>query len=244
MPPPTAAPKPIRRLDSLGKPGARPKPLPRAKPKRKDCCEDPKIENEDGMQVCVNCGTQISESNIVSDVTFSEDTRGAAMVQGGFIGENARHARTLGAGAYRRVGGGERNTIQEIETNGKRILGRLCPRLNIPEAVSLQAQNLFCIAAGNNFNAGRRTEEVVAACLYAACRRQKQNTILLMDIAEIMKVNVFRLGEVYKAMKDNLHYHDQHVGVQHLTDVEPLIDKYCRKLEFGDKTRSVAEDAI
>lgn len=196
------------------------------------------------MKVCVNCGTQISVSNIVSDVTFQEDSRGAATVQGGFIGENARHARTLGTGAYRKVGGGERNSMQEIENNGRRVLTRLCPRLNIPDAVSLQAQNLFSIAAGNNFNAGRRTEEVVAACLYAACRRQKQNTILLMDIAEIMKVNVFRLGQVYKDMKENLHYHEQTVGIQHLTDVEPLIEKYCRKLEFGERTRHVAEDAL
>ncbi|KAK4541178.1 hypothetical protein LTR36_008252 [Oleoguttula mirabilis] len=244
MPAPTAAPRTIRRLDTLGKPGDRPKPKPKAKPQKAACCDTPDIQDDDGMKVCVNCGTQISESNIVSDVTFQEDSRGAATVQGGFIGENARHARTLGTGAYRKVGGGERNSMQEIENNGRRALSRLCPRLNIPDAVSLQAQNLFSIAAGNNFNAGRRTEEVVAACLYAACRRQKQNTIMLMDIAEIMKVNVFRLGEVYKAMKENLHYHDQTVGVQHLTDVEPLIEKYCRKLEFGDKTRNVAEDAV
>ncbi|KAK5128555.1 hypothetical protein LTR85_003226 [Meristemomyces frigidus] len=244
MPAPTVAPRTVRRLDTLGKPGPRPKPKPKAKPQKAACCEEPDIQDDDGMKVCTNCGTQISESNIVSDVTFQEDSRGAATVQGGFIGENARHARTLGTGAYRKVGGGERNSMQEIENNGRRALSRLCPRLNIPDAVSLQAQNLFSIAANLNFNAGRRTEEVVAACLYAACRRQKQNTILLMDIAEIMKVNVFRLGEVYKAMKETLHYHDQSVGVQHLTDVEPLIEKYCRKLEFGDKTRNVAEDAV
>ena len=197
------------------------------------------------MKVCISCGTQYSESNIVSDITFQEDSRGAATVQGGFIGENARHARTLGNVALRRIGGGERNTSQETENNGRRVLGSLCPRLNVPESVSGQAQQLFVLAAGANFNAGRRTEEVVAACLYAACRRQKRNTILLMDIAEIIKVNVFRLGEVYKDLKECLNYDEQNrVGIQHLVEVEPLVEKFCRKLEFGDMTRTVAEDAI
>lgn len=241
MPVPTAAPKePRKRLGRLRELDNRPKP----KPKRKPCCDTPDIQDDDGMKVCVNCGTQISESNIVSDVTFQEDSRGAATVQGGFIGENARHARTLGTGAYRKVGGGERNTMQEIENNGRRALGALCPRLNIPESLSSQAQNLFRLAASNNFNAGRRTDEVVAACLFAACRRQKQNTILLMDIAEVLKINVFRLGEVYKALKDKLYLNGETVGVQHLIEVEPLIEKYCRKLEFGDMTRRVAEDAV
>ena len=196
------------------------------------------------MKVCTSCGTQISEANIVSDVTFQEDSRGAATVQGGFIGESSRHARTLGSSAFRKIGGGERNTLQEIENNGRRALNALCPRLSVPDNVSIQAGALFGYAAKNNFNAGRKSDEVVAACLYAACRRQRENTILLMDISEILKINVFRLGEVYKDLCRELYLGGDEVGVQHLVEVEPLILKYCRKLEFGDQTRQVAEDAV
>ncbi|WPH02830.1 Hypothetical protein R9X50_00569800 [Acrodontium crateriforme] len=242
---PAPVPRATRRLDSISQSKlGRPKPAQRPAPKRATCCDEPKIEDEDGMKVCVSCGTQISESNIVADVTFGEDSRGAATVQGGFIGETARHARTLGTGAFRRIGGGERNTMAEIESNGRRALNALCPRLSIPDNVSVQAQALWALAAKNNFNAGRKTDEVVAACLYAACRRQKENTVLLMDISELLHINVFRLGVVYKDLVKELYLGGDDVGIQHLVEVEPLIIKYCRKLEFGDATRQVAEDAI
>ncbi|QIW95702.1 hypothetical protein AMS68_001220 [Peltaster fructicola] len=243
--PPVGAPRRLTgRLDTLNR-----STLGRRQPiqqnvVKKACCDEPKIEEEDGAKVCKNCYTQISESNIVSDITFQEDSRGAATVQGGFIGENARHARTLGSAAYRRVGG-EKNSIQEIEANGRRELASLCPRLSIPETWSMQAAAIWSLAAKQNFTAGRRTDEVIAACLYAACRRQKENTVLLMDISEQQKINVFRLGEVYKDLCKALFLeNDNLLGFQRLVEIEPLVLKYCRNLEFGEMTRSVAEDAV
>lgn len=198
--------------------------------------------------VCQNCFTQISESNIVADVTFQEDSRGAATVQGGFISEGARHARTLGSAAYRRVGGGEKNAGQEAEATARRTLAQWCPRLGIPEAISNQAVDLYALAYTNGLTGGRRVQEVVAACLFAVCRRRKDNTTLLIDIAELIKINVFRLGEVYKVVCDKLYLTDENgniaaVGIQHLVDVESLIHKYCNRLEFGSQTHNVVRDA-
>ncbi|KAK4956265.1 transcription factor TFIIIB subunit brf1 [Elasticomyces elasticus] len=246
------APPRRQRLDTLNPPPpGRPRPKPRAAPTRPACCEEPKIESEDGSRVCVNCGTQIEEANIVADVTFEENAQGAATVQGGFIGENARHARTLGTGAYRKIGGGQRDATQSIERTGRQALNALCPSLGVAEATQNIAQNLFNMAAqqeggATNFTTGRRTDEVVGACLFAACRRAKDNAIMLMDIAEVQKINVFRLGEVYKDLCRNLYLTNNQVGtgLQHTIDIEPLIQKYCRKLEFGPKTRDVATDAV
>ncbi|TKA74220.1 hypothetical protein B0A55_06296 [Friedmanniomyces simplex] len=243
--PPTAPRR--QRLDTLNPPApGQPRPKPKATaPTRPTCCDEPNIQSDDGSRVCVNCGTQISEANIVADVTFEEDARGAATVQGGYIGEHARHARTLGNGVYRKIGGGERNASQNIENTGRRALNALCPPLGVPQRTSDQAQQLFNLAAEVSFTTGRRTDEVVGACLFVACRRQKDNTVLLMDIAEVQKINVFRLGEVYKALCDKLYCHDsRNVGIQHIVDIEPLIQRYCRKLEFGPKTRDVATDAV
>ncbi|KAF2725011.1 hypothetical protein K431DRAFT_216628 [Polychaeton citri CBS 116435] len=243
---------PPRRLGTLQKSSiGRPKPPQRNAPAPKkvaipNCCESPKIEEEDGRKVCVNCFTQIDESNIVSDVTFQEDSRGAAQVQGGVVGEGARFARSLGSVAQRRVGGGERDTAAQIDATGRRQLSMLCPRLGISDIVSQQAGFIWGLAAKLNFTAGRRTDEVVAACLYAACRRQSDNNIILMDLSEIVKVNVFRLGEVYKDLVKELYLDggENPAAATHLVEVEPLIMKYCRKLEFGDMTRQVCEDAI
>ncbi|KAF7197613.1 Transcription factor IIIB 60 kDa subunit [Pseudocercospora fuligena] len=207
-------------------------------------CKGTDLAEDDGQLICKNCYTQVAESNIVSDVTFEDAANGRATVQGGTVADNSRHARTLGAGAYRKVGGGERNTLADIQHAGKKALEALTPKLPIEENVSMQANQIWTLAANINFSAGRKTDEVVAACLYAACRRQKQNKVLLMDIAELVKINVFRLGEVYKDMCRELYFNNESVGQQHLVDLEPLIYKYCDKLQFGSKTQDVAADAL
>lgn len=54
----------------------------------------------------------VSDSNIVSEVTFGETSTGAAVVQGGFVGEGQRHARSLGS-AFRRAGGSDSREMTE-----------------------------------------------------------------------------------------------------------------------------------
>jgi transcription factor IIIB 90 kDa subunit len=255
MPAPAPPPR-SRRLGSLrnssliGKPKATtptpaPTPAPAAATKQ-TCCDEPKIEDDgEGRKLCRNCFTQLSENTIVAEITFAEDSRGAATVQGGFVGENATHASTLGHAISRAAGANDRNTAQEVERNARKSLDKLCPRLGVSESTRAQAVSIFSLASRSRFSAGRRTDEVAAACLYAACRRQRDNTIMLMDISELLNMNVFRLGEVYKALCKELMINDQGgVGTQYLVEVESLIMKYCRKLEFGEATRQVAEDAV
>ncbi|KAI7596509.1 hypothetical protein KC343_g17100, partial [Hortaea werneckii] len=91
MPAPVAAPRRAQRLGSINTPSG-PRPVPKKKPEVPKCCDEPDPVDEDGAKVCANCGVQLAVSNIVADVTFQEDSRGAAQVQGGFIGEKARHA--------------------------------------------------------------------------------------------------------------------------------------------------------
>jgi transcription factor IIIB subunit 2 len=233
-------------------PGRRPAALPgggRKKPPPSQtvakCCEEPDIQDRDGAKIFTNCFTQISEANIVSDVTFEESASGAATVQGGFIGENSRHANTINTNAFRRMGGGERNNIEEIRRKGQQELQSIYPRVPITDAqIVTQAMSIWGVAANNNFTAGRTLSEVVGACLYASCRRSPDNEVLLIDIAEVIKINVFRLGEVYKTMCKELYIGKGDLHFQHMMDIENLILKYCKRLEFGPATNQVAEDAI
>lgn len=223
--------------------GGRKKPV--ATQAKAKCCDEPDIQDRDGAKICTNCFTQISESNIVADVTFEENANGAATVQGGFIGENSRHANTINTNAFRRMGGGERNNIEEIRRRGQQELQSIYPRVPITDVLIVnQAQAIWTLAANNNFTAGRTLSEVVGACLYASCRRSADNAVLLIDIAEVIKINVFRLGEVYKAMCKELYIGKGDLHFQHMMDIENLILKYCRRLEFGDATNQVAEDAL
>jgi transcription factor IIIB subunit 2 len=219
-----------------------PKPGGAAPPPK--CCENPDPQDEDGVKICKNCFTELQNVNITAEVTFEDQAGGRSTVQGGLVGENARFSKTLGAGAYRRIGGGERNSMVEIENAGRRALASLAAPLKIPDNITQQAASVWSLAALNNFMAGRRTDEVAAACMWAACRRQKENDVLLMDMAEILRINVFRLGEVYKDLCEKLFLEGKPVGYQHFVEMEPLIKKYCQKLQFGDKTNQVGYDAL
>jgi transcription factor IIIB 90 kDa subunit len=65
-------------------------------PPNRVCCSSPQIEDVNGQQTCVSCGSVHSESHIVSEVSFGESASGAAVVHGSFVGEGETHARTTG----------------------------------------------------------------------------------------------------------------------------------------------------
>lgn len=60
------------------------------------CCAKPIFDDADGVTVCTSCGSVISDSQIVAEVTFGETSSGAAMVQGSFVGAGDTHARNTG----------------------------------------------------------------------------------------------------------------------------------------------------
>ncbi|KAF1352606.1 hypothetical protein BDV97DRAFT_349919 [Delphinella strobiligena] len=204
-------------------------------------CENPQIEVIEGSTICMGCGTEISQNNIVAEVTFGETASGAAAVDGAHVGENQRFANTLGSTASRRVGVTTRSR-EDSEQNGREAIRVYTGKLAITQKIQDEAIHIWKLASNDGFIQGRRAEEVAGACLYAACRRDKENTVLLMDLAEIVMVNVFALGDIYKELAKKLYLQ---VGSRaNLLEVEPLILKYASKLEFGEKTRQVAEDAV
>ncbi|TKX25693.1 transcription factor-like protein 10 [Elsinoe australis] len=240
--------RPAKRIGRLGRnkaftpiPAQPAAPPPPAQKQQQKCCDEPQHETHDGVLLCVNCGTQIAEQNIVSEVTFGETSTGAAQVQGGYVGENSRYAKTLGGQASRRVGG-QYQSREETEQNGRSELRQLATQLRIPTHIEEVAFNLWKLAANHNFIQGRRTNEVAGACLYAACRRNENNTVMLMDISEAQSVNVFKLGDIYKELSKTL-YLESHTHIKPVMEIEPLLMKYCSRLEFGDRTREVAADA-
>ncbi|CAD0113977.1 unnamed protein product [Aureobasidium uvarum] len=237
-----APPRRPQRLSGLGgKTSGSFKPIPRPA-KRSECgCDAPSFEVIDGAKICLNCGTQVSEQNIVAEVTFGESSTGAATVEGGIVNENSRHAKTLGAAAARRLGASMQSR-EDSENNGRESLRLFTARLPIPPDVSDKAMGIWKLASNSNFTQGRRADEVAGACLYIACRNKAENTILLMDIAEVISVNVFSLGDTYKGLLANLFVDFKETTK--MIEIEPLILKYASKLEFGEKTRQVAEDAV
>ncbi|RFU33696.1 hypothetical protein B7463_g2610, partial [Scytalidium lignicola] len=198
-------------------------------------CTAPKIE--DG--ICHNCGTILDDSNIVSEVQFGENSTGAAVVVGSFIGEDQGAARSMGP-AFRRAGGGTEDRESTIR-EGKRIMQSLANQLNVPESVVNSGVQIFKLAAMNNFIQGRRTEHVAAVCLYSACRKERPCRVMLIDFADKVQVNVFKLGHTFKALHSAITLAKD--GIRPVLP-EDLIYRFASKLEFGLMTSKVAEDAV
>ncbi|KAI9043685.1 transcription factor TFIIIB subunit BRF1 [Aspergillus affinis] len=247
---------PVGRLASLKPPGggtaikrpqsiARPQPArPTTHPKTSTCpnpgCPAPHIVEDDGQKVCSGCGTVISEANIVSEVTFGETSSGAAVVQGTFVGEDQSHVRSFGPGFQ---GGSGMESREITEQNGNRYISQLSRALMIPESAMKAAGQVFKLAVGLNFIQGRRTKTVAAVCLYIACRRQDGNTIMLIDFADVLMINVFKLGRTYKSLLDELRL-GGNVFLMNPIDPESLIYRFAKQLEFGNSTMQVASEAV
>ncbi|KAJ5760689.1 hypothetical protein N7520_007845 [Penicillium odoratum] len=231
----------INRPQSIGRHHA---PRPTTHPKTTSCpnpgCPAPHIVEEEGQKLCTGCGTVIAESNIVSEVTFGESSSGAAVVQGTFVGEGQSHTRSFGPG-FQRGGGMESREL--TEANGNTCISQLARPLNIPESASKAAGQVFKLAVGLNFIQGRRTKNVAAVCLYIACRRQAGNTVMLIDFADILMINVFKLGRTYKALLDELRL-GGNVFLISPIDPESLIYRFAKQLEFGPATMRVSAEAV
>ncbi|OJD13067.1 hypothetical protein ACJ73_09250 [Blastomyces percursus] len=256
MRPPTRFPRapgggirgPIQRLASLRNPNPTPIPRPQQKPtthpKTTTCpnpgCPAPNIVEDDGMKVCSGCGTVVSEANIVSEITFGESASGAAIVQGTFVGAGQSHGRSFGPG-FQRGGGMESREI--TEQNGNSYIAQLSRALNVPESATKAAGQVFKLAVGLNFIQGRRTKTVAAVCLYIACRRQDGNTVMLIDFADVLMINVFKLGRAYKALLDELRL-GGNVFIMNPIDPESLIYRFAKQLEFGSSMMQVASEAV
>jgi len=119
--------------------------------------------------------------------------------------------------------------------NGKKRIQQLASALNLNHLVD-GAHRLFLSAVQRNFVHGRKTSNVVAACLYIVCR-QRNAPHLLIDFAEVLQTNVFVLGNCFLKFRKLLNLE--------LPAVDPVhyIDRFAAKLELDDKTHDVAKTA-
>ncbi|KAF3923203.1 hypothetical protein ABW20_dc0109915 [Dactylellina cionopaga] len=196
-------------------------------------CSNPSVEDIDDKRICTNCGTVVHESSIVSEITFGETSSGAAVVQGSYVGADQKHARS--AGPFRRHGAAE--TREQVISNGRRKLNQLASALSVHDRFVETASRYFTLAVTHNFIQGRKTQHVVACCLYIACRLDK-SAHMLIDFSDILQINVFSLGATYLKLVKTLN-----LNIPQL-DPELWIRRFAKHLEFGDKTQQVCRDAI
>ncbi|KAG6012099.1 hypothetical protein E4U43_007942 [Claviceps pusilla] len=209
-----------------------------AAPARQQCpnkaCPKPNVI--DGT--CRTCGRVADDSNIVAEVQFGETSSGAAMVQGSFIGADQAGVRSMGP-AFRRVGGTEDREKSIREARG--LMQGYAQQLNVSDSLVTAGTQVFKLASGANFIQGRTLASVAAVCLYAACRAEPPCKIMLIDLADLVQLNVFKLGRIFKKLNEVVP-----IGNDGLIPVYPedLIWRFATKMEFHQDTAKVAEDAV
>ncbi|KAF2644658.1 hypothetical protein P280DRAFT_363089, partial [Massarina eburnea CBS 473.64] len=244
---------PRQRLSSINNPNAgsssrgdQPSPPTAAPaPTKKDCCDRPDpSEDEDGRMVCENCGRVIAQNNFSSELTFGENAAGGATVVGGLIGDSQRFANSMG-GTMRGMGS-NMDSRQKTVQNGATEIQKLTTELNLPERIKVHANTWYKLALNHNFVQGRRIKHVAAVAIYLAARKQPDNTLLLIDLSERVVANVWDLGKTYKEFCKTIMETDptQVDGKMTVQQIEPLMLKFCQRLEFGSDSHRVANDAI
>lgn len=180
---------------------------------------------------CTKCGTVLEENPIVSEVTFAETANGGAMIQGSFVGSDQAHANF----------GNNRGSLDSREqtlANGRKRIKNVASALRIPDYISDAAYQWFQLALTNNFVQGRRSQNVVAACLYIACRKEKTHHMLI-DFSSRLQVSVFAVGATFLKMVKALHITDLP-----LVDPSLFIQHFADKMDFGRSKLKVINDAI
>lgn len=208
-------------------------------------CQSTDVEQSEAQIVCKVCGTVLEDSQIVSDVTFAENSAGGAVVQGSYVGNEQRGARTQGPGGFR--SGGIGASREQTVSNARYAIRALGSAKRVPPATIEKAGRLFQLALEggtykadgtepHNFVLGRKSEYTQASCLYVACRMDRTNHMLI-DFADAIGVNVFVLGRSYLRLIRCLGF------VMPIIDPSIYISRFASLLDFGDETQRVATDA-
>lgn len=198
-------------------------------------CGSTRLTTDHGTNelICSNCGAVAEESRIVSEVSFSETSGGKAVVTGQYI--NHDQTGVLGNSLYGMQSAESRH--QTIE-KARRRLEQIGHALQIPEHVVESSLRHYRSALTNSFVKGRKSQHVLCACLYLACR-QSRTDHMLMDFSEAINVNVFYIGATYLQLLRN-----QKIRELPIVDPTVYIQRFAAKLRFGNEMgRRVVNDA-
>ncbi|KAK0726465.1 hypothetical protein B0T21DRAFT_293180 [Apiosordaria backusii] len=235
-----------RRRESSIAPSPSPAPTTQAEaspsnPNKPTCKNCSSTDIQDG--ICQECGLVISEHNIVAEIVFGESSNGAAVVHGSYVAADQGGVRPSGSGlSFRRIpGAGLKEARQRAEREARDLFNQMVYQLHVPQEMAEHAFKNYKLAVDANFAKGRRKPNVAAACMYAACRVSGQNQIMLIDLADIVKEDVFLLGRNFKELLRRVPSLDN--GYNPLT-FEDLIYRFASKLEFLHDTNKVATSAI
>lgn len=226
-------------------------------------CKGTKIEYDStqGNSICISCGAVVEENSVVSEVTFSELSNGASVLEGQFIASDKGKA-PLPTIFGRRVGdvsgpsgtpslattlgpdGKPNGQLVSAESreitlaNGRRRIQALAGAVGLSGDHMIEtAYRWYSLALQHQFTRGRRGPNIIAACLYIVSR-QERTPHMLLDFADILSTSVYSLGGTFLRLVRLLNLEIP------IVDPSFFVARFASRLEFGDKTSLVANTAL
>ncbi|XP_037605906.1 BRF1 RNA polymerase III transcription initiation factor subunit b [Sebastes umbrosus] len=193
------------------------------------------VDQARGSAVCTSCGSVLEDNIIVSEVQFVEGSGGVSSAVGQFVSADGPvKAPLLGSGFHTSVG--KESRAQTLQ-GGKRQIQQLGSQLQLNQHCLDTAFNFFKMVVSKHLTRGRKTEHVIAACLYLVCRTEGTPHMLL-DLSDLLQVNVYILGKTFLLLAREL--------CINAPAIDPClyIPRFAHMLEFGVKTHEVSMTAL
>ncbi|KAM4522087.1 transcription factor IIIB 90 kDa subunit-like [Odontesthes bonariensis] len=193
------------------------------------------VDQARGSAVCTGCGSVLEDNIIVSEVQFVEGSGGVSSAVGQFVSADGPvKAPLLGSGFHTSVG--KESRAQTLQS-GKRQILQLGSQLQLNQHCLDTAFNFFKLVVSKHLTRGRKTEHVIAACLYLVCRTEGTPHMLL-DLSDLLQVNVYILGKTFLLLAREL--------CINAPAIDPClyIPRFAHMLEFGVKTHEVSMTAL
>nr|XP_046229525.1 transcription factor IIIB 90 kDa subunit-like isoform X2 [Scatophagus argus] len=193
------------------------------------------VDQARGSAVCTTCGSVLEDNIIVSEVQFVEGSGGVSSAVGQFVSADGPvKAPLLGSGFHTSVG--KESRAQTLQA-GKRQIQQLGSQLQLNQHCLDTAFNFFKMVVSKHLTRGRKTEHVIAACLYLVCRTEGTPHMLL-DLSDLLQVNVYILGKTFLLLAREL--------CINAPAIDPClyIPRFAHMLDFGVKTHEVSMTAL
>ena len=212
-----------------------------------------------GNSFCADCGAVLEENVVVSEVTFAEMANGSSVLQGQFVSADKGRAAVPNIFGRRMgpLGGASATALSSVDAagtgagagallsesrevtlaSGKRRLAAVATALGLGEHHVEMAHRWFTLALQHQFTRGRRSNNIIASCLYIVCRLERTPHMLL-DFSDILQTSVYALGGTFLRLTQLLNLELP------LVDPSFYIGRFAARLALAERTQGVVNSAL
>ena len=89
-----------------------------------------------------------------------------------------------------------RRAVPSSFISASRKIQQVAAALRLSEVVCLAATRLYTLAVEHKFTKGRKSMNVVAVCLYVACRQKETRNYMLIDFSDLLQVRMLDASKI------------------------------------------------